>query len=104
MKDSINFKADENAAQRHSFDEWVQVQPARARKSASGAGEKDDRCGTVCCGSASCDTHCSDARRAGKMLRSETRKAAKERGARDTVLGINICFNKITWNFLESAR
>ncbi len=43
MSDSINFKPDENSAQRQSFDEWVQVQPARARKSASGGGEKDDR-------------------------------------------------------------
>jgi hypothetical protein len=63
MIDSINFKPDENAVQRHSFDEWVQVQcapcsheaptpsrlhnlvqvqPTRARKSASG-GDKDER-------------------------------------------------------------
>jgi hypothetical protein len=43
MSDSINFKPDENIPQRQSFDEWVQVQPARARKSASGGGEKEDR-------------------------------------------------------------
>ncbi len=36
MIDSINFKPDESAPQRQSFDEWVQVPAARAKK--------DDRC------------------------------------------------------------
>ena len=36
MIDSINFKPDDSAPQRQSFDEWVQVPAARAKK--------DDRC------------------------------------------------------------
>ncbi len=47
MIDSINFKPDENAAQRQSFDEWVQVQPTRVRKATASGGDKDDRFTTL---------------------------------------------------------
>ena len=43
MSDSIEFKSSDNPSQRQSFDEWVQVQPARARKSSAGGGDKADR-------------------------------------------------------------
>jgi hypothetical protein len=43
MSDSIEFKNSENPSQRQSFDEWVQVQPSRARKSSAGGGDKADR-------------------------------------------------------------
>jgi hypothetical protein len=102
MIDSINFKPDDSAPQRQSFDEWVQVPAARAKK--------DDRCSSsslfvfrkdspLCCFVFLCFVFCAVAAKrfqscaaggnptARSTLLCAIRKATGERDRSDRVLG-----------------